>query len=182
VTAALQAAVGTRSAAVSPIVAGSVTLAGATLLRQELLVVPVVAAAFPLLYHVLTRTSYGRAVRALAQNPQAAALAGVDRDRVLACVVAAAAALAALAGALQSPMRVLAPAMWLPVLARSFAVVTVGGLGNLRGALGAAYLLALVEIATSRALSDAASEFVALAAVVLVLVFSRGWAGELRAA
>lgn len=181
VTAALQTVLGTRPLPVSPILAGSVDVAGSVMLRQELLVIPVVAVAFPLLHHVLARTDHGRAVRALAQNPQAAVLAGVDRDRVLGSVVAAAAGLAALAGALQAPLRVLSPAMWLPVLVKSFAVVTVGGLGNLKGALGAAYLLALLEVATSRAATDAASEFVSLAAVVVVLAASRGRPRELRA-
>ena len=182
VTAALQVALGARPMAVSPILEGSVAIAGGGLLRQEVLVIPVVAIAFPLLYYVLGRTSYGRAVSALAQNPHAAALAGVDRDRVLGGVVAAAAALAALAGALQSPLRVLAPTMWLPVLVKSFAVVTVGGLGSLRGALGAAYILALLEIVTSRFLTDAAGEFVSLAVVVAVLAASRGKPRELRVA
>jgi branched-subunit amino acid ABC-type transport system permease component len=180
-TAALQAAFGSRPTAVSPILEGSVAVPGGALLRQDLLVIPVVAATFPMLYHVLSRTSYGRAVRALAQNPQAALLAGVDRDRVLGGVVAAAAGLAGLAGALQSPVRVLAPTMWLPVLVKSFAIVTVAGLGRLRGALAAAYALALLEVVTSHAVTDAASEFVSLAAVVVALAASRGRPRGLRA-
>ncbi|HEU0012668.1 MAG TPA: branched-chain amino acid ABC transporter permease [Longimicrobium sp.] len=180
-TAALQAALGGRALAVPPVLEGAVRVSGAMLLRQELLVIPVVVLVFPLLHHLLSHTSYGRAVRALAQNPQAALLAGVDRDRVLAGVVAAAAALAGLAGALQAPLRVLAPAMWLPVLVKSFAVVTVGGLGSLRGALGAAYLLAALEVLTSHALTEASSEFVSLAAVVMVLAAGAGRVRERHA-
>lgn len=179
VGALVQLAAGSRSTMVPPIVSGSIGVGGALVLRQELLVLPAVAVLFPVMGLVIYRTRFGRAVRALGQNREAALLAGIHEDRVLIGVFALSSAFAALAGGLVSPIRVLSSGMWLPALLKSFGIVILGGVGSLRGTLAAAYLLGFAEVATTQLWRDSASEYVALAAVIAVLaVRPRGLLGK----
>ncbi|MCP4546720.1 MAG: branched-chain amino acid ABC transporter permease [bacterium] len=166
----LRLVAGARSTMVPPILDGHLLVGTTPILRQEMLVIPVALIVFAALGILLNRTRNGRAIRALGQNPTAAVLSGVDPDLLSAMVVSMSAALAALAGGLVSPIRVLSPVMWLPALVKSFAIVILGGIGSLRGALAASFLLGFLEVATIRLWSDAASEAVSLAVIAGVLV------------
>ncbi len=170
VGAVLRLVAGSRSTMVPPILEGRILIGKAPILRHELLIVPVALGIFLALGLLLYRTRIGRGIRALGENPIGAALAGVDYDLLSGLVVAVSAGLAALAGALVSPVRVLSPSMWLPILLKSFAIVILGGVGSLRGALAASYLLGFLEVATIWLWNDAASECVALAVIAFVLI------------
>ncbi len=166
----LRLVAGSRSAMVPPILDGRLLVGRTPILRQELLIVPVALVVFAALGILLYRTRIGRGIRALGQNPTAAMLAGVNPDLLSGLVVSMSAALAGLAGGLVSPIRVLSPGMWLPVLVKSFAIVILGGVGSLRGALVASFLLGFLEVATIWLWADAASECVSLAVIAAVLV------------
>ena len=85
--------------------------------------------AFALLYALLNHTQFGRAMRAIAQN----------RAVVLAT------ALCGLAGAALAPVQLVTPAMGQALIFKAFALVIIGGLGNIPGAIAAALLLGLIE-------------------------------------
>jgi branched-chain amino acid transport system permease protein len=98
--------------------------------------------AFGGLYLVLRYTQFGRAMRAIAQNRDAALMVGI-RPRVVArnAVILA----AGLAGAAISPIQLVTPYMGQFMIFKAFALVIIGGLGNIPGAVAAAIGLGLIE-------------------------------------
>ena len=105
----------------------------------------VAAAAFAGLYVVLRHTQFGRAMRAIAQNREAALMIGI-RPRVVARnAVVLAAGLCGLAGAAIAPIQLVTPYMGQFLIFKAFALVIIGGLGNIPGAIVAAIGLGLIE-------------------------------------
>jgi branched-chain amino acid transport system permease protein len=102
-------------------------------------------AAFGGLYFVLRFTQFGRAMRAIAQNREAALMVGI-RPRVVARnAVVLAAGLCGLAGAAIAPIQLVTPYMGQFLIFKAFALVIIGGLGNIPGAVAAAIALGLIE-------------------------------------
>lgn len=162
---------GVTSTGVPPLVRGSVDILGVRVLYKELLLLPVSLIALAALQLFLSRSSTGRAIKAVAQCRDGAVLIGIKPDRVLALTIAISAALAALAGTLVSSLVTVAPTVWGYWLIKAFAIAIVGGLGSLPGAIMAAFLLSFVEIATTFTLTDQYGELVALIIIVLILLF-----------
>ncbi len=101
--------------------------------------------AFGGLYLTLRFTQFGRAMRAIAQNRDAALMVGIRPRTVARNAVVLAAGLCGLAGAAISPIQVVTPYMGQFLIFKAFALVIVGGLGNIPGAVVAAIGLGLVE-------------------------------------
>ena len=102
-------------------------------------------AAFGGLYLVLRHTQFGRAMRAIAQNREAALMVGIRPRTVARNAVILAAGLCGLAGAAISPIQLVTPYMGQFLIFKAFALVIIGGLGNIPGAIVAAVVLGLVE-------------------------------------
>jgi len=101
--------------------------------------------AFGLLYLLLKHTQFGRAMRAIAQNREAALMIGI-RPRVVARnAVVLATGLCGLAGAALAPIQLVQPGMGQFLIFKAFALVIIGGLGNIPGAIVAALGLGLIE-------------------------------------
>lgn len=123
---------------------------------------------------LLKRTGFGRRVRALAQNPLAARLAGVDERRVHAGVWAIAGATAALAGVLVIPFGVLTPLSLSGFQIKALAAALVGGFASLPAALAGGLGLGVVQ----EMLVGAPAPFnglrsVIATALIIVLLFAR---------
>jgi branched-chain amino acid transport system permease protein len=84
-------------------------------------------------------------MRAMAQNPEACLMVGIDGRRVARWTGALAAGLTGLAGAAISPLFDLYPNMGVEIVVKSFAVVIIGGMGNVWGAAIAGLALGLAE-------------------------------------
>jgi branched-chain amino acid transport system permease protein len=102
-------------------------------------------AAFTGLYGLLKFTQFGRAMRAIAQNREAAMMVGIKPRHVARNAVALAAALCGLAGAALAPIQLLHPAMGQAIIFKAFALIVIGGLGNMTGAVVVAVALGLIE-------------------------------------
>jgi len=174
----LQYLYGTEGLNVTPILRGSRMLWGVSVSANDLLIPPTALAAVLGLWLWLGFTRSGRALRAVADDSQAAKLAGISADRALAGAVGIAALLAGLAGGLTAPNQTLSPGMWVHPLLVSFAVVVFGGRGSTWGAVGSAAFLGIAEVVTSWYWSEAASQYVALLVIVAGLVIApKGLAG-----
>lgn len=172
---------GTEGINVEPVLAGGTRVAGVVVPRNDLLIPPVALLALAALWYWLQHTRSGRALRAVADDAQAAALVGIAPGRKLAGAVGVAAFLAGMAGALTAPSQTLSPDMWIHPLLVSFAVVVFGGSGSTWGALASASLLALAETATAWYWSEAAAQYVALLVIMVgLLVFPTGLSGARR--
>jgi branched-chain amino acid transport system permease protein len=119
---------------------------------------------------VLHRTWFGRAVRALMQNGDAARLAGVDVEATARMAFGAGIALAGAAGGLLAMLYSFSPDFGAPFLLRSFVVIVLGGLESFAGVAAGALLLALLESASLYLLPASYQPAVAFGALVLALV------------
>jgi len=93
----------------------------------------------------LKRSRLGQAIRATAQNPQAARVLGIDTDHVYAATYAINAALCGAAGSLVVMAYTIHPYAGLPYTVRSFMIVITAGLGNLPGVIAAGLGLGAAE-------------------------------------
>ena len=112
----------------------------------------------------------GLAIRAVAENPDAAGLMGIDTARVAALVSFVSGALAGAGGVLIGlAFNAIHPYMGEAMMLRGFVVVILGGLGDIVGALVAGLLLGVIEVLTAGYLASGLKEAVAFAILVLVL-------------
>lgn len=93
----------------------------------------------------LAHSRLGKSIRAAAQNREAARIVGVDINKVYAVTFALCIGLTGVAGALISPLLAVQPFQGPPLTLKAFAVTAMAGLGSVRGALGGALVLGLVE-------------------------------------
>jgi branched-chain amino acid transport system permease protein len=113
----------------------------------------------------LQNTNYGRLLRATAENRNMAEALGVDVRRVYSIVFTAGAVLGTVAGALVVPTAAASLDMAIEFVIEAFAVVVIGGLGSMRGALAGALIVGLI-----RALSVVFyPEFEVLAIYIIVI-------------
>ena len=101
-----------------------------------------IAAALGLL---ITRTQYGKIVRAVAVNPSMVSALGINTGIVYASVFVLGGLLAGLAGGLAAPVRSLTSGMGTSVIVESFIVTVIGGMGSVAGALVGSLLIGLVR-------------------------------------
>lgn len=90
--------------------------------------------------------AYGLAMRALIEHREAAAVVGVDIERVQTLAFAVGFGTAAVAGALVSMTEQVSPFMGFPFTIAAFVVVILGGLGNVAGGVIAAFVLGAIEV------------------------------------
>lgn len=98
-----------------------------------------------LLYFIVNHTRLGMLVRAGASNRPMAELMGLRVQKIFTLVFAIGAALAGLAGALMAPISAVQVGMGEAILIPAFAVIVIGGIGSVRGALIAALLVGVVD-------------------------------------
>jgi branched-chain amino acid transport system permease protein len=122
------------------------------------------------LWLFIEKTRYGLIIRAGARDPEIVRVLGIDVSKVWLLVFGIGTAIAGLSGALAAPTRAVNPEMGIPILAESFVVTVVGGMGSLPGAVVAGLLVGVVFSLTSLVAPDLAelSIFVLMALVLLV--------------
>ena len=93
----------------------------------------------------LKTTRTGQAIRAVAQDRNAAAVCGISPGRIFMITFGLSASLCALAAGLLGPITGIYPWMGVPLMIKAFAVVVLGGLGSFYGAIVAGFMLGLIE-------------------------------------
>ena len=101
------------------------------------------------LFGFLNRTRLGFAVRAVSQNPIAPGLLGIETQHIYMFAFGLSAALAGIAGVMLSVMLYASPTVGFAYTLKAFAIIVMAGLGNLRGIIPAAIMLALAEAVVS---------------------------------
>jgi branched-chain amino acid transport system permease protein len=129
------------------------------------------------LWLLLTRTRFGKIVRAAADNPQMVASLGVNVTLVSTAVFALGSFLAGLGGVLAAPVRSIFPGMGFSILVESFIVVVIGGLGSMAGAFVGALLIGFVRAFGSVAFPALEEGLVFMLMAVVLLLRPRGVLG-----
>jgi branched-chain amino acid transport system permease protein len=149
-----------------PVVMGSVSI-----LPIRIFVLGVAVFLLVSFYLLINRTRFGMSMRATFQDPDTAALMGVNRGRIYTLTFALGSSLAALGGALLGPVFVVTPTMGNIVALKAFAIVILGGLGNIVGATIGGFVLAFAEQFGAAYISSGyrdAMGFLLIAAVLLI--------------
>ena len=145
-------------------------LLGVTLTLQRLYVIMAAFVLLGSLWAFLHRTKFGWALRACAQDPEAAALQGISMNQTARLAMFIGAALAGTAGALTAPLVRTYPYMGHSVIVTAFIVIIVGGMGSLEGAVVAAILYAFVHTFVTTFADGVIADIVGLILMLLVLV------------
>ena len=134
----------------------------------------IVALSFALmtgLFLVMRKTQLGRALRAIAESPKAAALLGIDVEGLFHLTSFTSAALGGVAGVLIALYsNAVFPLMGQPMLHKGIAVIILGGMGDIRGALLGGLFLGFAEVMSVAYVGSTMRDAVAFGLLFLVLL------------
>ncbi|MFC5502463.1 branched-chain amino acid ABC transporter permease [Lysinimonas soli] len=133
---------------ISTILDGSWNLAGVSVSKAQAVAFVVSLAAFAVIAIVVNRTEFGRALRSIVDDGEAAAAVGVNRAKMVAISIGIGIGLAGLAGGLLATYQTVNPTSGFNYLAMAFVVIILGGLGSIRGAFIAGIVVGVVQQAT----------------------------------
>jgi len=149
---------------------GAFEIAGVRLTLSQFLIVATAAASVAVLLFVMQGTRIGLAIRALAENSDATQLMGVNAGAVMRLVSFISGSLGALAGILVGlNYNAIQPYMGEAMMLKGFAVIILGGLGDIRGALIAGLAVGLLESLTAGYAASTWKDAVGFVLLVLTL-------------
>ncbi len=129
------------------------------------------ALAFMLLVQfLLKKTHLGKAMRALADNPNLAGIKGVHTERMIMITTAIGGGLSGASGVFLGIDTVIEPMMGFSIILSIFAGAILGGIGNARGAMMGAMAIGLAEEISLVALPPTYKSAVGLAIIILILI------------
>jgi branched-chain amino acid transport system permease protein len=153
-----------------PFAGAVIAVAGVGVTTIRLFALTVAVIAMSSLGLVIKYTKLGRMMRATFQDRDAAALQGIEVDHVFSLSFIIGVALASLAGALLSAVFVVSPDMGNMANLKSFAVVILGGLGNVPGAVAGGFLLGLAESFGAGYVSAGYKDSISFLLLIMVLL------------
>jgi len=148
---------GPRRRKIPPMIEGSLAFGEITITNHKLLIVIISVFTLIAFWIFIKKTTYGMAMRAVAQDKEAAEIMGINVNRVYLLTIGLGSALAGITGALLGSIYFLYYLIGDIPLIKGFIIITFGGLGSIKGTIFASFVLGILE---------------ALAAMVLGL----GWA------
>lgn len=159
----------------SPGGGGTLSIGGGVITHIQMTIVVVALAIMVGLVVLLTTTSFGRSVRAIADDEEVAKIVGINTTRVIAAVFFIGSAIGAVAGILVGFDTGIEPTMGLTLLLKGVIASIIGGVGNIYGGVAGAFLLAGVENLAIWQVPVAWKDAIAFALlIVFLLVRPRG--------
>lgn len=149
---------------------GGVYISSIYVPAQSIFIVVGALVLMALLGYFLQRTSLGRAIRAVAQNRDAAALMGIRVERTYVAVYAIAGIFAGVSGVFWSSISTLSPTMGFDPMLKAFIICVAAGLGRIDGALIIAFLLGVAEASIQYYIGVRFALPILLLAIVLMLI------------
>lgn len=145
-------------------------LDGVTVPYQRAVVLGVAGGLLALFWLMLHRSRLGWALRACAEDPEAAALQGISINKMALIAMALSAAMAGAGGAIMAPLVQVTPDMGHPVIITGLIVIIVGGVGSLEGAVLAAILYNFFHTFVTTFVGGIFASILGLVILLLVLV------------
>ncbi|MET8092625.1 branched-chain amino acid ABC transporter permease [Micromonospora sp. NPDC005220] len=148
------------------------TIGNTAITNIQLIVFIAAVVMMALLDWFINRTRYGRGVRAVAQNPETAALMGVNQERVIMLIFVLGGIMAGAAALLWS-MRFgfTQNSIGFVLGLKAFTAAVLGGIGNLRGALLGGLFLGIVEVYGATLFASNWEDVIAFVVLIVVLMF-----------
>jgi branched-chain amino acid transport system permease protein len=159
---------------IPPVFSGVVRLGPLIAPTDRLLIVGIAAAVLAAFWAFMTRTRYGLAMRAAAQDVETAETQGIDTRMIYLLALFISIFMAALAGGIYAQTYALSPFMGDRPLMVAFIVVILGGMGSIPGAALGGILFGFSESFLSTFYGSAVSSFVSFG-VVIALLIVRPW-------
>lgn len=161
------------------IITGYFTFFGVNVQYQYLIILIVALILLALISLFINKLKLGKSIRAVAQDPEAASLMGINVDRILAYTLMISAFLASVAAVLYVPVETVAPQIGWNVLLNSFSIVVLGGLGSLHGSVIGAFIIAYSRAFTNYFIDPVFSALIPIIVIVAMLVLRpRGLFGK----
>jgi branched-chain amino acid transport system permease protein len=124
-----------------------------------------------ILHLFISRTRYGMAMRAVAENVEIANVLGINTDAVIMLTFAVASALAGIAGVLVGvAYTAVSPFMGINMAVKGLAIMLVGGLGSIYGAMVGGLLLGIVEVLCVAYAASSYRDAVAFGLMIVILI------------
>ena len=130
---------------IGSIVTGTVSIFGATLSVERILVVILCGLIMLGVYIWIQKTRQGIAIRALAENPRVANMQGISTRFIRFLVIAISSTVAGVAGAIITPLFYLNPFLGGHLVFKALVIVAVGGMGSVEGSILAGLLIGFIE-------------------------------------
>jgi branched-chain amino acid transport system permease protein len=146
-------------------------VAGTFFTLQSVIIVVVSTATIALLFAFMKYTFLGKALRAVAQDRETAGLMGINPNTLIMLTIVISSALAGMGGAMLAPVLVLTPFAGASVIVKAFAIVIIGGFGNVEGAILAGLMVGLIESFTTQYLDPGLIDIVVFGLLLLMLAF-----------
>ena len=147
-------------------------VAGLTISSVQIFTLVMSIALMFVLWLYIDRSKMGRAIRAVAESHETAALLGVNVGRTLLFTFVIASALAGAAGVLDGVKNsAISPFMGLEVAVAGLVCMLLGGLGNIMGAMVAGFILGMVEILSAAYLGTSLRDLFTFVILILILIY-----------
>ena len=154
---------------VLPVSGEAFSLGGLAISPLQIAILVVAIGVALALHGFAQRTTYGKALLAIVQNPQAASLMGINVTRAVMYCYAASTVLAGIAGILIAPLFSVSAEMGTLFGIKAFAVAILGGLGSARGVVLAGFVFGVVEALITSMLGSAYTNILAFLLVIVAL-------------
>jgi branched-chain amino acid transport system permease protein len=122
------------------------------------------------LFLFLKYSKWGKAIRATSQNSEVALVCGINTVKTRALTFGMGIALAGAAGAIISLQWVIFPQMGGSYISKTFAIVVLGGLGNIHGALGGGFIIGILEAMVTQYLSAKMAQIIPSMTILIILL------------
>lgn len=123
------------------------------------------------LFLFLRHSKWGKAIRATSQNSEVALVCGINTLRMRMLTFGMGIALAGAAGAIVSLQWVIFPQMGGSYVSKAFAIVVLGGLGNIQGALAGGLIIGILEAVVTQYMSAKMAQIIPSVTILIILLF-----------
>jgi branched-chain amino acid transport system permease protein len=131
-------------------------------------------------WYTIERTRLGAYLRAATENPALVQAFGVNVPRLITLTYGAGVGLAALAGVMAAPIYQVSPLMGRNIIITVFAVVVIGGMGSILGAILSGFALGVIEGLTKVFYPEASNTVIFVIMALVLLVKPAGFFGQAR--
>ncbi|MGA2465721.1 MAG: branched-chain amino acid ABC transporter permease [Thermodesulfobacteriota bacterium] len=162
---------GERLKGIPYFIGGTLEIFGVRVAYHRLLILAVAILVLSLLLVLIKKTRFGMALRATAQEKNAAIMLGINFYRIYMVTFAASGAMAAVAATMLAPIFLISPWSGISCILKAFVVAVLGGLGSVEGAILGGIVLGIAENLSVIIFSSEWKDVVSFGILILVLTF-----------